>query len=540
METLSEFDVPVLIAGGGPVGMALATELGYQGQSCQVIERRNGSVSHPKMNMISTRTMEFCRRWGIADEIRKAAWPVDHPLNIAFITSMTGHKIAGFNYPAYKDRTWPHTPEGHQRCSQIVFDPLVQKCALEFDTVTAHFNTEFLSFEQDDGGVTCRLKDTETDQERTVRSRYLVGCDGAESQIRKSLDIDMGKNESLSYDINIFFESQELLEIHQRFLAMMYWIYDENGYWAQFISVDGRGLWRISMTTPELVTDLSDFDPDFYIRKIVGRDISYKVHSLLPWERHRRVADSYGKGRVFLAGDAVHQYSPTGGLGMNTGIQEAVDLGWKLAAILDGWGGDHLLESYVSERRPVAIANNLAATKNFKKLVDVPAGPAIFKDDDEGRELRARAREVIETNNYHEEYDQEGITVGYRYDKSPICVDDGTPIPPSTVTEYNPTTRPGARAPHAWIDDGHSTLDLFGRGFVLMQLKEGAEAPQLLAALEAANVPVSVYRSHDSELRSLYTEPLVLVRPDGHVAWRGDQDPENAVAVVDKVRGALA
>ena len=206
----------------------------------------------------------------------------------------------------------------------------------------------------------------------------------------------------------------------------------------------------------------------------------------------------------------------------------------------DGWGGEYLLDSYESERRPVAIANNLAATKNFKKLVDVPTGPAILRDDDEGRKLRDRAREVIENNNYHEEYDQEGITVGYRYDISPICVDDGSPIPPMTVTEYKPTTRPGARAPHAWLDEGRSTLDLFGRGFILMQLAPGIEAPRLLTALQDANVPFQVHRHSDPDLQELYMRSLVLVRPDGHVAWRGNQDPENAGVIVDKVRGAMS
>jgi 2-polyprenyl-6-methoxyphenol hydroxylase-like FAD-dependent oxidoreductase len=535
------FDTPILIAGGGPVGMALAAELGYQGQSCMVIERRNGVVSHPKMNMISTRTMEFARRWGFARELREKAWPVDHPLNVSFITSLTGHEIASFHFPAYEDRVWPHTPEGHQRCSQLWFDPMIQKRALESGTVDARFRTVFKGFEQDSEGVTALIENRDTGLKESIRARYLIGCDGADSMVREELGITFPESKSLSYDVNIFFESQELLELHKRFMAMMYWVYDENGYWAQFISVDGRGLWRISMVTPELVTDFSDFDYDAFIRKAVGAEVAYKLNSLLAWERHRRVANSYRKGRVFLCGDACHQYSPTGGLGMNTGIQEAVDLAWKLNASLAGWGGEKLLDSYETERRPVAIYNNEAATSNFLKLISVPCGPEIEADTPEGERIRAQGRKLILENDFNEEYEQEGITVGYRYDTSPICVPDGTPMPPVTTTTITQTARSGARAPHAWVDEKSrlSTLDLFGRGFVLLRLGANPlDAAALQDAARAVGMPVTVHDLTDAAIAELYACRLALVRPDGHVAWRGDAVPADASGVIDVVRGA--
>ncbi|MGE3245080.1 MAG: FAD-dependent monooxygenase [Beijerinckiaceae bacterium] len=535
------YDTPILIAGGGPVGMALAAELGYQGQTCTVVERRDGVVSHPKMNMISTRTMEFARRWGFAKELREKAWPADHPLNVSFITSLTGYEIASFHFPAYKDRVWPHTPEGHQRCSQLWFDPMIQKRALESGTVDARFRTIFLGFEQDVDGVTATVENRDTGRQEKIRAQYLVGCDGADSLVRESLGIAMPNSKSLSYDVNIFFESEELLELHKRFMAMMYWVYDETGYWAQFISVDGRGLWRISMVTPELVTDFSNFDADAFIRKAVGAKVSYKLNSLLAWERHRRVADSYRKGRVFICGDAAHQYSPTGGLGMNTGIQEAVDLAWKLNADLAGWGGYRLLDSYETERRPVAIYNNEAATSNFLKLISVPCGPNIAEDNDEGRRIREQGRALILGNNFNEEYEQEGITVGYRYDASPIVVEDGTPVPPVTTTTYTQTARPGARAPHAWLDEdkGLSTIDLFGRGFVLLRFgPDFASAAPLVEAAQAAGMPLRVQDISDASIAALYECKLVLVRPDGHVAWRGNAAPAAAGDIIDCVRGA--
>ena len=294
------------------------------------------------------------------------------------------------------------------------------------------------------------------------------------------------------------------------------------------------------MVTPELITDTDSFDAHKYIRRALGSDdIDYELRSILPWERHRRVADRYHAGRVFLAGDAVHQYSPTGGLGMNTGIQEAVDIAWKLAAVLNGWGGDRLLDSYFADRQPVAIRNNEEATANFKKLVDLPSGAAIDQDTEDGDKLRASARHVIETGGYNEEYEQEGVTVGYRYDTSPICVDDGSGFPALTIVEYEQTARPGARAPHIWLEDGRSTLDLFGRGFTLLCLGPDAlDAPGIVAAAASCGMPLAVEHVDVENADQVYGCTFCLVRPDGHVAWRGNTDPENATAIIDAVRGA--
>ena len=523
--------------------MSLAAELGFQGVECLVVERRDGTVSHPKMNMISTRTMEFCRRWGVADEIRGAGWPPEHPMNIAYVTSLAGHRIAGFEYPSYDDRPpWPHTPEGHQRCSQLFFDPVIQKRAESFDGVRARYRTLFRTFEQDADGVTAILEDRDTGKTETVRARYMVACDGTDSPVRETLGISLAGDAPLSFDINMFFESQDVMRFHARHQAMMYWLYGADGFWGQFIAVDGRGLWRLSMVTPTLVTDTERFDADTHIRRALGSDdIAYELKSILPWERHRRVAERYRAGRVFLAGDAVHQYSPTGGLGMNTGIQEAVDIAWKLAAVLDGWGGDALLDSYFTERQPVAVRNNNEATANFKKLVELPSGPDIDKDTPEGEALRRKAQQVIEGGDYNEEYEQEGVTVGYRYDTSPICVDDGSGFPPLTIVEYVQTARPGARAPHVWLADGRSTLDLFGRGFVLLRLGTDApEAPLLTEAARARGMPLTVERIEMAAARETYGAALCLVRPDGHVAWRGNLDPSDAGAVIDTVRGAAS
>ena len=487
--------------------------------------------------------MEFCRRWGVAGEIRGAGWPPGHPMNIAYVTSLSGYRISGFEYPSYDDRPpWQHTPEGHQRCSQLFFDPVIQKRAESFASVTSRYKTLFRSFEQDADGVTALLEDRTTGKQETVRARYMVACDGADSPIRETLGINIAGNAPLSFDINMFFESQDVMRFHRKHQAMMYWLYGADGFWGQFIAVDGRGLWRLSMNTPELITDPDSFDAHKWIRKALGSDdITYDLKSILPWERHRRVADRYRVGRVFIAGDAAHQYSPTGGLGMNTGIQEAVDIAWKLSAMLNGWGGEALLDSYFAERQPVAIRNNEEATANFKKLAELPSGEDIDKDTPAGDALRAKAQYVVENGGYNEEYEQEGVTVGYRYDTSPICVDDGSGFPALTITEYVQSARPGARAPHVWLGDGRSTLDLFGKGFTLLRL--GSDAPDadgLIAAAATCGMPLAVAHVDDEDARAVYACRLCLVRPDGHVAWRGDTDPENAQVIIDTVRGAGA
>ncbi|CAN0581375.1 unnamed protein product, partial [Laminaria digitata] len=219
---------------------------------------------------------------------------------------------------------------------------------------------------------------------------------------------------------------------------------------------------------------------------------------------------------------------------MNTGFQEAVDIAWKLAAVLNGWGGDGLLDSYFTERQPVAIRNNEEATANFKKLAELPSGEAIDQDTPEGDALRARAQEVVENGGYNEEYEQEGITVGYRYDTSPICIDDGTGFPALTIVDYDQTARPGARAPHVWLAEGRSTLDLFGKDFVLLRLGGTApDAPGLISAAAACGMPLDVEHVDSDDALAAYDSALCLLRPDGHVAWRGDADPANAVAVID-------
>jgi hypothetical protein len=256
------------------------------------------------------------------------------------------------------------------------------------------------------------------------------------------------------------------------------------------------------------------------------------------------VADSYGRGRVFIAGDAAHLTSPTGGFGMNTGLLDAVNLSWKLAAVLQGWGGQHLLQSYEREQRPVAIRNVNEAGENLKRMLSpriLKPDPRVFDTDDPAAEQARKEYGDRYTEMMRREWFSIGIHLGYVYEGSPIVLPDGTPPPPDEVQTYQPTARPGSRAPHAWLGEGRSTLDLFGRAYVLLRFGAGPPAvDSLVAAARAVRMPLEVVDIQHAEAQRLYERRLVLVRPDGQVAWRADTVPDAPEAWVDVVRGAAA
>jgi hypothetical protein len=277
------------------------------------------------------------------------------------------------------------------------------------------------------------------------------------------------------------------------------------------------------------------------LRTALGDKIPFELLAVRPWTGHCVVAERYQQRRVFLAGDAAHLNWPAGGFGMNTGVGDAVDIGWKLAAVLQGWGGKKLLDSYTLERKPIAMINvNEAAEMRANFDNQTPFSPKIEEDNDEGERIREKARAaILRTRAKEFQYDSVGIELGYRYENSPICVPDGTPPPELDHGRYVPSTWPGVRAPHVWLEDGRSTLDLFGKGFVLLNLaRRGADMGPLTAAATRVGLPLQVIALNDPNVRDIYERPFALVRPDGHVAWRGNFVPANPADIIDQVRGA--
>jgi 2-polyprenyl-6-methoxyphenol hydroxylase-like FAD-dependent oxidoreductase len=537
--------IPVLIVGGGPVGLALAMDLGWRGIGCTLVERRDGAVDFPKMNMVSSRSMEFCRRWGINDAVKAAGWSEDLPLNIVFLTAMTGHELARFDYPGYRARgALADTPEGSRRCPQTLFDPILRERARAQNSVTLRHRTALSDFSQDGDGVRATLVDLETGRDETVEADFLVGCDGATSMVRERLGIEMDGDAVLTHNMNVFFVADELPGWQAHGQCWAHWLIGPGGQWGNIVAVDGKRQWRLSMTGFAADATLDPEQAASHVRHAVGCDFAFEVKAVMPWVRRRQVARHYRSGRAFIAGDAAHLLSPTGGFGMNTGIGDAIDLGWKLAAVIEGWAGPALLDSYQAERRPIGTLNVNEAARNFGLLAALAeaTGADVAADTPQGATIRARLGATIRDGGYNQEYEAEGLILGYHYDGSPIIAGEDGAAPPLAVSQYEPGTRPGARAPHAWLEDGRrSTLDLFGRGFVLLRL--GAAPPSDTAIRDAAmarGVPLAVHDIDDPAIHALYEKRLVLVRPDGHVAWRGDAPPADGAELIALVCGANA
>ena len=530
---------PVLIVGGGPVGLALACELGWRGVACTLIEQSDGIIVTPKMNEVNIRTMEFCRRWGIADAVHACPFPPDYPLDVAFVTNLSGYELGRVPRPPRKDaRPESYSPMRLQVCSQMWFDPILQSFARTFAHVSLRYRCRLETFEQTAGGVRAQIVDLETGRPELVAAEYLVGCDGAHSAVRQALGIGLDAK-TLGHPVHFYFRAPGLLETCGRKPATFFITVDRQGAWSNVRAIDPlNAMWRLMVLDagPGLTPDT--VDREAYLRRALGLSLDVEWLGTSIWARRSAVADRYSTDRVFLAGDAVHQLSPTGGLGMNTGIADAVDLGWKLAATLNGWGGDGLLASYGAERRPIGIRNVTMATEFHSEEQKHSNGSALIEEDSvAGAQVRARIGEEL-VRDVGRMWRTPGLQIGYRYENSPICVPDGTPPIPDEAGDFTPSARPGSRAPHAWLCHGRSVLDLFGRDFVLLRLGTNSPDPSAIEAAAAARrVPLRVTTVTEPAVIQLYEHSLVLVRPDGHVAWRASELPPYPNELIDKVRG---
>jgi 2-polyprenyl-6-methoxyphenol hydroxylase-like FAD-dependent oxidoreductase len=537
--------IPVLIIGGGPVGLALAGELGWRGVSCLLVEQTDGRIVTPKMNEVNVRTMEFCRRWGIAEEVHDCPFPRDHARDAVFVTSFTGYELGRIPRPAVattkpEPKSEPWSPMRLQICSQMWFDPILRNFALSHPGVEIRHRTRLESFEDLGDGVAAEIADLETGTRETIEADYLVGCDGATSAIRAKLGIELTGQGTLGHPVHLFFRAPDLLKRVGKAEGTFFLAIDRGGLWANIRIVDPvNAMWRLMMLDSDGRQTPESIDKAALIRRAVGQPFEVEWLGCSIWTRRSLVAREYSRGRVFLAGDAVHQLSPTGAMGMNTGIGDVVDLGWKLAAVAQGWGGPNLLASYSAERQPIgvrAIDNTSGFHLSHGKFHDGFA--AIEDDTDAGRKLRAEVGPEL-IREVGRMFRTIGLQLGYRYEGSPIVVPDGTPPPRDDPEKFVASARPGSRAPHVALNDGSSTLDLYGRGYVLARFGTGApDGGEIAEAARKRNVPFRTVTIDDAQAAEIYQQPLVLVRPDGHVAWRGRAPPADPLALIDRVRGA--
>ena len=531
--------IPVLIAGAGPVGLALAGDLAWRGIRSLTVERTAGEITQPKMDLIGPRTMEFCRRWGLEAAVRDCPYNPDHPQDNVWLESFIGYEFGREPFPTpRKEAPPPESPVKRERCPQDMFDPILRRWVESMPEATLRYHTELVSFEQAGDHVVATLRD-ESGAEEVVEADYLVGADGGASTVRQALGIEMQGRPTLTYTTNAIFRCKVFWSLHGTPKGYRFIFIGPEGTWSTIVAIDGWDRFRFSVVGDANKRTLTEEEVRRLIVRAMGKPFEFEVLSIVPWVRRELVADSYGTGRVFITGDAAHLNSPTGAFGMNTGMQDSVDLGWKLAAMLDGWGGPRLMASYEPERRPVALRNVREATANLERMISTreQLSPQVFQPGPEGDAARKTFGDAYTAMMKHEWYTLP-IHLGYRYDPSPVIVPDGTEPPDDPPMVYTQTARPGSRAPHVWLAEGKSTLDLFGRGFVLLRFDSAADTRALEDAAARRGVPLARVDLDHAEARRLYSARLVLVRPDGFVAWRGDALPADSTGLVDRVRGA--
>ncbi len=534
-EGVAACDVDVLIVGAGPVGLAAAVELGQRGATVRIVEANSRVGDAPRAKTTNVRTCEHLRRWGLIDAFRaKAPFGVDYPSTVCFATRLTGRPIAAFENAFYcRPGRNPLYAEHAQWIPQYKLEEVLQDHVLVQPGVTLSFDTRLESLSQDARGVTATLEAASGVQ--TVRARYVIGADGARSTVRQLLGIRMEGAGGLSRNRLIVFRQPGLEAMHGLPKAVMYWLVNADAP-AVMGPLDTGDRWYIGGPVSPLTED-----PVRFIQGATGLEIAPEILSVDDWEAHQLLAGRYRDGRVFLAGDACHLHPPYGGYGMNLGIGDAVDLGWKLAATMQGWGGAGLLDSYESERRPVhrrvideAVLNHATRTGNL-------CVPDIEADGPAGDAARESVAAQVRTAKARE-FDSLGVVLGYRYTDSPL-IDYGREMAGDChPSAFVPSASPGFRAPHAWLGEGTgigaSLYDTFGGGFTLLVLGDAADGG---AGLEAAaarlGCPLTVVRVNASGVRDLYDADYALIRPDQHVAWRADAPPSDPDALLRRVTG---
>lgn len=534
------FETPVLIVGAGPVGLALAADLGWRGVACVVIEQGEGPSDHPRASALNARSMEFMRRFGIADAVRAASAPEDFPHTALYCTSLNGYEIARIERPHHGGKgATPASPERPQRCNQLWLDPILRDLAASFASVQLCYRCRFEELTQNGDGVTATVHDLTADARCRILARYVVDCSGGHSAIRHGFGIGMSGSAYVGHHLSIFLRAPQLWEHHPMGKAALITFVEPAGLWRNLVMLDGRELYRFGISGKAFFDAPATVDADRLFAEVVGKAVPHEVLSIRRWSARNVVAERYRVGNVFLAGDAAHLNHPASGLGLNTGFGDAVDLAWKLEATLAGWAGANLLDSYQTERHPVGVRNVGHASMTYDSDRMRRPHPQIAQATAAGAAARRAMGEAI-LRTQTRKYITDGIALGYRYDPSPICCGEESPAPPLAASAYEPTSYPGSRAPHVWLAPARSTLDAFGRGFVLMRLGEAAPDPGAIVRVFAERgVPLSILTVADPAIAALYERRLVLVRPDGHVAWRADATPADPCALVERVRGGV-
>jgi 2-polyprenyl-6-methoxyphenol hydroxylase-like FAD-dependent oxidoreductase len=540
---------PVLIAGAGPVGLTLAADLAWRGVRSLVVEPRVDVNSHPRAISIGVRTMEHFRRLGLDGAIIDAGVPRNRALDVVYGSRMLRHEVFRFQIPSIQDLA-ERRSEMTSRIPELAASPyyktwtaqsplerVLRRHAAAQEQIDLRTGWRLSAFEEKTDRVEAVLVENETGRQHRISCSYLVGCDGSASFVRKHLGIHLDGRGTLGAARGVYFRSAELNRRLGERPGVMYWALAPDAAGVIY-TIDGGDEWVLNRYYDTDEQACSE-NAESIVERAIGEALDVEILSDQNWSPRQLVAERFSSTRVFLAGDACHLFVPTGGFGMNTGIGDAVDLAWKMSAVFEGWGGPHLLAAYDTERRPVGTRNTLEAADNYFKSGELLSGIGnIEAEGAEGERARKAIAEKLPPKIKH--FAPIGAHLGYRYSDSPIVVSDGTQEPAHEVATYTPTARPGHRAPHMWLPDGTSILDLFGRGFTLLTFgDEHGDFHQFRAAAENRALPLCIRHVDNTEATRLYAKRMVLVRPDGHVAWRGDAVPQSIHLILDTVRGAL-
>ena len=546
----SELRIPVLIVGGGPVGMTLAMALHALKVPCLIANAETSPRWHPKGSTQNARTMEIYRRLGIAKTLRGMGLAPDYPLDIGYFTRLTGWELTRIEQPSEAEKQarvaaagpTDQVPEPLLRLNQMLCEDFLFKHIQALAGIDVRFGWQCVAFTAGPDGVDAEIEEVETGRRQRVLCEYLVGCDGGRGIVRRQLGVKYsgasasdrpaylnGPMVSTYIRVPDFFKRVP----HKR--CWQYWTINRD-IRSNTMIVDQSTdiLFGTTLRHPD-----EKPDPAVIARQFIasfGAEIGFEFHDHKPWTAgHALVADSFGEGRVTLCGDSAHLFTPTGGFGLNTGNDDAYNLAWKLAALTQGWGGPALLRSYEIERRPVAQRNTAASKVLARSVGAVPIGEAINEASAAGEAARKEAADFLST--FGEEFASLGVQLGGRYDRSPIILAEDVPPPPDDPAIYRPTGLPGGRAPHLWLGGGRSLYDELGRGFTLLRFGANVDTRPLEQAAGAQRVPLKTVDVTLDAGRDLYERDLVLIRPDLYVAWRGNRLPEDCAALLARVTG---
>ncbi len=547
---MKRLQTQVLIVGAGPVGLTAAMDLASRGIDVIVAEIRSaGEPPNVKCNHVSARSMEVFRRLGIVREVREGGLPADFPNDCAYRTTVVGRELTRIPIPCRAERytasggpdtDWP-TPEPPHRINQIYLEPILFACAEAQPEIRILTRIQVEHFDQGEDGVVARARDLETNQDITIAADYLIGCDGGRSTVRRLMGSRLAGTDVVQRVQSTYIHAPALKDLIVQKQAWMTMSLNPRRC-GTTVSIDGRDNWLIhNHLAPEEI-EFDSVDRDWALRTILGVDdrFQYEIISKEDWVGRRLVADRFSNRNAFICGDAAHLWIPYAGYGMNAGIADAVDLCWILAGVLQGWASPALLDAYEAERQPITeqvshfAMNHALAVMSQRRAV--PAEVEI--EGPVGDAVRSKVGQAAYDLNV-QQYCCAGLNFGYYYDQSSIIAYDGEAPPPYTMGAFTPSTVPGARAPHVFLSDGRSLLDALGPAYTLIRFDQAVDTAPLVAAAARSRVPLTLLDVDRAASGFDFPEKLLMVRPDSHIAWRGQVAPREPDRLFDRLRGLL-